>query len=130
VARYVAAQGKIAELVEAELLFLQRRVANEMVDEAASLRDDLRSLWESDFVQTTRRVADPSCAVMSWSEIEPSLVAAVSKIRVRQINGTSGDILDYEKHRDTGISVIAVGGDKLSRGLTLEGLSVSYYMRV
>ncbi|REN09897.1 hypothetical protein DSI41_20845, partial [Mycobacterium tuberculosis] len=32
--------------------------------------------------------------------------------------------------RATGISVIAVGGDKLSRGLTLEGLSVSYYMRV
>jgi hypothetical protein len=130
VARYVAAQGKIAELVESELLFLQRRIANEMVDEAASLRDDLRSLWESDFVETTRRVADPSCPVMSWWEIEPSLVAAVSKIRVRQINGTSGDILDYEKHRDTGISVIAVGGDKLSRGLTLEGLSVSYYMRV
>jgi hypothetical protein len=67
---------------------------------------------------------------MSWAEIEPSLIPAVSKIQVREINGSSGDILDYEKHRDTGISVIAVGGDKLSRGLTLEGLSVSYYMRV
>jgi len=130
VARYVAAQGKIAELVESELLFLQRRIANEMVGEAASLRDELRMLWESDFVVTTRRVSDPSCPEMSWSKIEPSLIPAVSKIRVRQINGSSGDILDYEKHRDTGISVIAVGGDKLSRGLTLEGLSVSYYMRV
>ena len=29
----------------------------------------------------------------------------------------------------TGLSVIAVGGNKLSRGLTLEGLSVSYYLR-
>ncbi len=28
-----------------------------------------------------------------------------------------------------GLSVIAVGGDKLSRGLTLEGLSVSYFLR-
>ncbi len=27
------------------------------------------------------------------------------------------------------MSVIAIGGDKLSRGLTLEGLSVSYYLR-
>ena len=28
-----------------------------------------------------------------------------------------------------GIHIIAVGGDKLSRGLTLEGLTVSYYLR-
>ena len=28
-----------------------------------------------------------------------------------------------------GITVIAIGGDKLSRGLTLEGLTISYYLR-
>lgn len=31
--------------------------------------------------------------------------------------------------KKNGISVIAIGGDKLSRGLTLEGLSVSYFLR-
>ena len=30
---------------------------------------------------------------------------------------------------DRGLSIIAVGGDKLSRGLTLEGLSITYYLR-
>lgn len=35
----------------------------------------------------------------------------------------------YYENEKTGVSVIAVGGDKLSRGLTLEGLSVSYYLR-
>ena len=30
---------------------------------------------------------------------------------------------------EKGVSLIAIGGDKLSRGLTLEGLSVSYYLR-
>ncbi|WP_439519606.1 Z1 domain-containing protein [Hydrogenophaga sp.] len=130
VARYIEAQSKISELVQTELLFLQRRIANERDDAAVSLRDELRKLWESDFVKTTRDIAEWSCPEMSWGEIEPSLIAAISKIQVREINGSSGDILDYEKHRDAGISVIAVGGDKLSRGLTLEGLSVSYYMRV
>ena len=43
--------------------------------------------------------------------------------------GAAGDILDYETHRETGFSVIAIGGDKLARGLTLEGLSVSYFLR-
>ena len=45
------------------------------------------------------------------------------------MNGTSGDALQYYDHRKEGLSVIAVGGNKLSRGLTLEGLTVSYYLR-
>ncbi len=45
-----------------------------------------------------------------------------------RVNGTSQDALEYVDHPD-GLSVIAIGGDKLSRGLTLEGLSVSYYLR-
>jgi Z1 domain len=36
-------------------------------------------------------------------------------------------VLDYQSA--TSVTVVAVGGDKLSRGLTLEGLSVSYYLR-
>jgi hypothetical protein len=37
-----------------------------------------------------------------------------------------GKKLTWEKR---GIHIIAIGGDKLSRGLTLEGLTVSYYLR-
>ena len=39
-----------------------------------------------------------------------------------------GGVLDYSEN-PKGLNVIAVGGDKLSRGLTLEGLTVSYYTR-
>src|SRR5690606_12526602 len=35
----------------------------------------------------------------------------------------------YFENRSEGLNVIAIGGDKLSRGLTLEGLTVSYYLR-
>lgn len=75
-----------------------------------------------------------------WSSVEKKLNAAVAKLtghnsqtkkpNVRNISGTSKDLLDYYKYRDNGLGVIAVGGDKLSRGLTLEGLMVSYYLRV
>ncbi len=130
VARYVEIQSKLTELVKTELLFLQRRIAQESLGAAKSVRDELRALWESDFVETTRSVADPACPLMAWQEVEASLHPSASKIKVLEINGSSADILDYEKHRKAGISIIAVGGDKLSRGLTLEGLSISYYMRV
>ena len=45
------------------------------------------------------------------------------------INGTAKDALDYVEHRGRGLKVIAIGGDKLARGLTLEGLCTSYFVR-
>ena len=45
------------------------------------------------------------------------------------INGKAKDALDYADSKATGLKVIAIGGDKLSRGLTLEGLCVSYFLR-
>lgn len=71
---------------------------------------------------------DSQVKVHTWEEVLPHLHNATAKIEVREINGGSGDALNYFDHKD-GLSVIAVGGDKLSRGLTLEGLSVSYYLR-
>lgn len=71
---------------------------------------------------------DAKIQVHEWKEVLPHLQDAVTKIEVRAINGGSGDILDYVDHPN-GLSVIAIGGDKLSRGLTLEGLCVSYYLR-
>ena len=37
--------------------------------------------------------------------------------------------INYDKHKDVGLSIIAVGGNRLSRGITLEGLSISYFQR-
>jgi len=74
------------------------------------------------------RDVDPNIQVHYWEEVLPPLNEAASRIEVRAIHGGSRDALDYYDHRD-GLSVIAVGGNKLSRGLTLEGLSVSYYLR-
>ena len=65
-----------------------------------------------------------------WSGLgNANLDEAVEPIVVKTINGTAQDALEYFEHRATGLNVIAIGGDKLSRGLTLEGLTVSYYLR-
>jgi hypothetical protein len=88
-----------------------------------------RELWESRFEPVTERLGFDDCPLVAWSQIEPALRATVSAIGVREINGSTADILDYELNRDRGLNVIAVGGDKLARGLTLEGLSVTYFLR-
>lgn len=65
----------------------------------------------------------------SWADIRAVLPDVLSDIRVREINGTAKDALDYAENDVTGLKVIAIGGDKLARGLTLEGLCTSYFLR-
>ena len=55
------------------------------------------------------------------------LLAAVEKISVVVVNGNSASKLDYKAFPS--LRVIAVGGLALSRGLTLEGLLISYFYR-
>lgn len=72
-----------------------------------------------------------SLAQMGWNEVlRDRLYKAVAPIDVRAVNGSpSATPLDYEKHKKDGLRVIAVGGNSLSRGLTLEGLCVTYFYR-
>ena len=90
-------------------------------------------MWEDDFVPTTaairRQIDDPAIVHVSWERVAKHLAPVVSDISVREINGTAGDVLDYDTHHATGLNVIAIGGDKLARGLTLEGLTISYFLR-
>jgi hypothetical protein len=64
----------------------------------------------------------------SFLEILKILPGAVSSITVRTVN-MRGGLLDYSQNKETGLHVIAIGGLALSRGLTLEGLTVSYILR-
>lgn len=71
---------------------------------------------------------DKHIQIHTWRDVKKHLHEAASRIIVKEINMSSADALNYYDHPN-GLSVIAVGGNKLSRGLTLEGLSVSYYLR-
>ncbi|MGE0133377.1 MAG: Z1 domain-containing protein [Blastocatellales bacterium] len=63
-----------------------------------------------------------------FSDILGALAEASRTIVVRTIN-MRGGVLDYDRHEKDGLHVIAIGGLALSRGLTLEGLCVSYILR-
>lgn len=82
--------------------------------EASPHLRDLKTTWELEYAD---------CG-FGWSEIQPCLYDP--DYHVLSINTDSGDALDYENRNER---VIAVGGYRLSRGLTLEGLTVSYYSR-
>lgn len=63
-----------------------------------------------------------------YEDIFLELPRSVNKIKVMAVHH-GGDNLDYSTYSEFGLSAIAIGGHRLSRGLTLEGLSVSYFTR-
>ena len=132
VTRYTDVQDRVADLLEQELIGVRNRILFDDGGRSDRILDELKSIWDLDFCPTTaevdRLLDDPAMSTVSWQSVSEALREAVAKITVKKINGTAKDVLDYFGNEE-GISVIAVGGDKLSRGLTLEGLTVSYYLR-
>jgi len=108
---------------------------------------ELKVIWENDFVPTTLAIihdqethTDSEITPIAWKDLENEIYATISKMEVRAVHGDKNiaglsyhniSPLDYfvSEQQDKYLSVIAVGGDKLSRGLTLEGLTISYYLR-
>ena len=64
-----------------------------------------------------------------WDKVSETIVSETNPIDIVQINSLSDDVLDYDNHKK-GWNVIVVGGAAISRGITLEGLTVSYFTRV
>lgn len=65
-----------------------------------------------------------------WPAIQARLHEVLAAARVVEVNSSrNSQPLDYEQGGEHGVTVIAVGGYSLSRGLTLEGLMVSYFLR-
>lgn len=93
----------------------------------------LKTRWDSDYVPTTAAVEQTihgrNIIAVTWDQVRAVLADSSDKIEVITANGRSKSDIDYDAYKETGRSLIAIGGDKLSRGLTLEGLSASYFLR-
>jgi hypothetical protein len=90
---------------------------NALLDpEMSRLHETWRSHYEGRLAET-------------WSDVQAVLVRAAGPIEVRKVNSKSPDKLDYRRYKNEGLHVIAIGGFALSRGFTLEGLTVSYFLR-
>jgi len=85
----------------------------------------LCTTWETECA----KVPAGSCGLenVSWEQIFEQLLGVLDDVRVVEDNSRSEDRLAYKKNDPA--TVIAVGGNTLSRGLTLEGLSVSFFVR-
>jgi hypothetical protein len=67
----------------------------------------------------------------SWVQVQEALYTASEGMKTYLINSKSDEALDYGKYEEAGdaLTALAIGGLSLSRGLTLEGLTISYMYR-
>lgn len=122
--RFTRIQGQIASRIQALLVDIKSsvRVNGALPPEQAARDPEIRALfdaYQSEFPDTVR----------GWDNVQAMLLDAVSPIKVVEVNNRSHGNLNYGDYEATGLCVIAVGGYALSRGLTLEGLMVSYFLR-
>ncbi|WP_311194179.1 Z1 domain-containing protein [Selenomonas noxia] len=126
--RFRSVQAQIADLLTMWLSQVNsdlRNYAKRHVDKAGEIASihELHRVWDK------YKLSD--AAGISWAKMLKSyLYKAVAPINVREVNMNTGAAsLDYFNHKKDGLRVIAVGGNSLSRGLTLEGLCVTYFHR-
>jgi hypothetical protein len=127
VTHYTAVQNRIANLIHAELDEIRTQVRNyagkepDIAAERSATIAELHRVFEQEF----------SDQEQTWPDVLAQLNAAIGPVRVQPVNASTGaKSLDYRTLEGAqGVRVIAVGGNSLSRGLTLEGLTVSYFLR-
>jgi hypothetical protein len=85
----------------------------------------LRARWDDDFRRVTRSV--DAAIDVTFDAIRDEVATFLEQVQVRRLNSRSEDELDYDRDKD--LKVVVIGGNRLSRGLTLENLLVSYYVR-
>jgi hypothetical protein len=133
VTRLNLVQKEVHRQVEEVVKRMRQKITRGIDNE--TLLSELHTLWQDDFQPTSAEIAliipEEEChpVTPAWEEILAVLPDVLSDIDVRMINGTAKDALDYAEHQGKGLKIIAIGGDKLARGLTLEGLCISYFVR-
>ena len=121
VTRYKDVQDQIVEHIYEFIENIYSEIAIRQFGKSENhILKKIKDLFNSDFKD----------AGYTWDEINSKLSTTASLIKghVYGINGNAKDVVDEEQFPE-GLISIRIGGDKLSRGLTLPGLMTSYFLR-
>lgn len=129
VSRFTAVQSRIYNLVNDWLYKVKSEIQNYAALPKTAVKDN-KILNDMERIYTEMLAENVK---IDWDKIRRKyLHKAVAGIEMRLQNSAkrtgNSRVLDYEGYKD-GLRVIAVGGNSFSRGLTLEGLCVTFFYR-
>lgn len=126
VSRFVNRQNKVRDFLSIYEKKLREAVkANYAMPEEVSSKNEYMARLYDVFS------ADFSGCGFNWGAVKSALFEALDSVRIFVVNSKSDEALDYKKYEKdgTGLTALAIGGLSLSRGLTIEGLCISYMYR-
>jgi len=132
VTRLTMVQGRVTNQVKKVLRSITERINYGDGNLKPTILDLLKQVWDEEFVSKQDSITQQTGtdkSLPSWDDILSNLKVVVNSIVIREVNGRAHEFLEYELNENIGFNVIAIGGEKLSRGLTLDGLSISYFLR-
>ncbi len=123
--RFTDVQGRLRSRVADVVDRIRDAVAVDGAKGEAALRNPeiaaLYAVWEAEFAEAEGT---------DWPTVQARLHEVLVAAHVVEVNASKrSQPLDYDQAGEHGVTVIAVGGFSLSRGLTLEGLVISYFLR-
>lgn len=120
--RFTGVQGKLRNRLHEVLERVQNAVRiNASRGSSASHDPEIAALfdvWSEEYSELE----------FDWPEVQKELLDAIASAKVVEVNSRAND-LDYSNSGERGQTVVAVGGFSLSRGLTLEGLTITWFLR-
>ncbi|WP_418302143.1 Z1 domain-containing protein [Lysinibacillus fusiformis] len=135
VSRFISVQRDVQEQVKNYFNFAKEQIKNyALAEKEVPYIQELRALFEKEYGQepTANYGIEKFKKIPikeSWAHIKNVLYKAISPIQVHTVNsGSAAQRMNYEEYEE-GLRLIAIGGLSLARGLTLEGLMVSYFYR-
>lgn len=78
-----------------------------------------------EFLEAYKDLATTDNALPAFEGLVPKLLLAVRRVQLKEVNSEDGTEVDWENAAEH----ILVGGEKLNRGFTVEGLTVTYMPR-
>ena len=127
ISHLTAPQKKLQEVFEREL----EHLASKILVNDSSINNQLYSIWRHDFAEVTKSITGK--LDHDWDHVLKNIKKFSGKIRVILENSLSNkdNRLSFDRSQRDGepLWAIIIGGNTLSRGLTLEGLTVSYFTR-
>ena len=132
--RFTSVQQTIMSQIRNYIDYLKKNIAygqDEKIKE--NIKNEFLKIWNEDIKKNFDNNRFPESEKIKfntiWDKVSETIVSETNPIDIVQINSLSDDVLDYDNHKK-GWNVIVVGGAAISRGITLEGLTVSYFTRV
>ncbi|HAQ19455.1 MAG TPA: hypothetical protein DCR40_09525 [Prolixibacteraceae bacterium] len=136
ISRFTNWQNKLKDSIDIYVRELQSSLQLDVPSNPTSIFATFERIWFKYYSYIIEHVSDylpkgyddEFLKPISFETIKNNfLTEAIKGLEVKAINSFTGDKLFYP--RNTPKKYIAIGGNRLSRGFTLEGLSINYFVR-